>query len=501
MKLTQKQALKKWDAMVKSLQKATPVDMNESAVEQSKRKERLANNPVEALYYYFPTWFPGKFAKWQKRYIKKFWDNPVISISLMVHRDGSKTTLTQGLLVIAAVNDKIGNIIYTSKTQDAAMEMIRPIRLQFEANDRLKHDFGDLRSYGAWADDKFVLKTGISFRALGKGQSPRGTKEEEKRPDTIICDDIDDDEEVLNATRLDKSWDWMMGALYGAFSIDKNKRFVVLNNRISKDCLVYRASLRADYTETINLLDKNGKPTWPERFTLSQCRYMIEQMGTRMSQREYFNNPITEGKVFKNEWIQHKKMPKLSWYQYLVAYLDPSFKNRKTADHKALILIGLKGGEYHVLKAYCANASIAEMISWHYELDQYAKAQSGSINYWMEEVFLQDLLYDDFNKAAEKYGYRIPVRGDKRKKPDKDTRISATSGDFERGSVYFNEAEKENHHMQELIEQFQLFEMGKNGIKKDGPDAFEGGRHLLQEMVFISQPPASGPRRPHSKRY
>ncbi|MGD1960546.1 MAG: hypothetical protein ACFB2Y_16925 [Fulvivirga sp.] len=494
MKQTSKQALKRWDDLVKGLKKQTPVDLNEPKAAQLKRKERLLRRWDQFMYYYFPNYCRAHFSKWHKRMAGKIINEGKIYLVRKIHRDGAKTTFTQMLVIYLAVRGDIENLLWVSKTYDAAEEMLRPIRLQFEGNDRLKHDFGDQKTYGTWSDGKFVLASGISFRALGKGQSPRGTKEEEKRPDIIICDDIDDDEEVLNEQRLNKSWDWMTGALYGSFSITGNKRFIVLNNRIAKDCLVERASQKADNTETVNLLDKEGKPSWPERFSLADCLYMIEKMGTRLSQREYFNNPIIEGKVFKEEWIQFKKLPRLSQYAYLVAYLDPSFKNKRTADHKALLLIGLYKGEYHIIKAYCANASIAEMIGWHYELNDYLRSQGITAHWFMEEVFLQDLLYDDFNAAGLSRGYRIPVQGDTRKKPDKDSRISATSGDFERGSVYFNAAEQENHHMKELYEQFLLFEMGKNGIKKDGPDAWEGGRFKLQELVFTAQPPVVGKR-------
>ena len=501
MKATNKQALKRWDELVKSIKKSTPVDLHETSTDQAQRKERLLKNWEEFMPYYFPNYCQAKFSRWHRRMAKKVIHQGRLYLVRKIHRDGAKTTFMQMLAIYLAVKEEIQNLLWVSKTNDAAQEMIRPIRLNFESNQRLINDFGDMRTYGEWSDDKFVLTTGISFRALGKGQSPRGTKEEEKRPDMIVCDDIDDDEEVLNEIRLNKSWDWMTGALYGSFSITGNKRFIVLNNRIAKDCLVERAAAKADNIETVNLLGPDGKPTWPERFTLDDCQYMIQKMGTRLSQREYFNNPITEGKVFLNEWLPYKKLPKLNRYQHLVAYLDPSFKNKKTADHKALLLIGLYQGEYHIIKAYCANASIAQMIAWHYDLDAYLKQEGATAHWYMEEVFLQDLLYDDFNEASIQYGYPIPVQGDTRQKPDKDSRISATSGDFERGKVFFNLSEKDNHHMKELHEQFLLFEMGKNGIKKDGPDAWEGGRFKLQQLVFTAQPPIVGQRAKNKYNY
>ena len=103
---------------------------------------------------------------------------------------------------------------------------------------------------------------------------------------------------------------------------------------------------------------------------------------------------------------------------------------------------------------------------------------------WMEEVFLQDLLYKDFAEVAKTKG-PLPLQGDTRKKPDKDSRIESISGYFERGNVIFNEDEKESHHMLELHEQFFAFEPGVK-TKKDGPDAMEGGMWKLNQMIGLN---------------
>lgn len=494
MRISEKQKLLNWDRFVKDTMRATPIDRSEAVEKKITRKKNLEDDWEAFMLYYFPQFCKAKFARWQKRYVKRVLQGGKKYIVRKIHRDGAKTTFTQMLVIYLMCRGKFKNLLWVSKSNDGAMEMLRAVRLQLEANQRLINDYGEFKTLGAWTDDKFVTRQGVSFRAIGKGQSPRGAKEEENRPDVIICDDIDDDEEVLNKTRLDKSWDWMTGALFGCFSVDGDILFLVLNNKIAKDCLVERASEVADDSETVNLLDENGNVTWPERFSLEDCQYMIKKMGTRLSQREYFNNPITEGKNFKSEWIQHKPMKSLKDYSVLLSYLDPSFKSGKHADHKALILLGLCKGEIHVIKAWCAKASVAEMIEWHYQLKSYLDSESAVADMYMEEVFLQSLLYKDFYEASVAKGFAIPIRGDTRKKPDKDSRIGALAGYFERGQWYFNDLEKENHHMQQLVEQFILFEQGSNGVKKDGPDACEGGLYLAQQKIIHRVPPVIGKR-------
>jgi phage terminase large subunit-like protein len=509
-----KQQLTDWEQHVKNIKSSTPIVLNEKPEERKARIDRLLNDPLAFMNYYFPSSASSEFASFHKRAVTEVENNHTkkFSFGWAIARDHAKTTFWQMFSIYIALKGWYGKdcpFLWVSKTYDQAAEMVSFIRLEFEHNNRLINDYGDLRTVGQWTDDKIVLKTGASWKALGKGQSPRGTKNKDRRPKVIIIDDIDDDEEVLNESRLDKSHDWIWGALFGAFDIKGSHLFVMLNNLIGKDSLMSRSlyghpekgqNLKFDYSEVINILDKKGKPSW-SRYTLEECNAMIRKMGTRLANKEYFNNPVIEGKVFKQDWIRYKQLMPLHHYKYLVAYLDPSFKNKKTSDNKSLILVGLYKAEYHIIKVYCAKASVNEMIEWHYDLDAFLKRHNASAHFYMEEVFLQDLLYEDFKKVAIEKGYPIPLHGDTRKKPDKDSRISACSGDFERGNVYFNIEEKENHHMVELHEQFTLFEMGKNGIAKDGPDSYEGAKEKLKTLVFTEDKPLHGRRQKSKNTY
>ncbi len=55
---------------------------------------------------------------------------------------------------------------------------------------------------GAWETGEFTCQSGCSFRAIGAGQSPRGTRNKNFRPDCILIDDIDTDEECRNPERI-----------------------------------------------------------------------------------------------------------------------------------------------------------------------------------------------------------------------------------------------------------------------------------------------------------
>ena len=360
-------------------------------------------------------------------------DNPTIFATLAFSRDHAKSVLLMMIIILLYRRGEINNFLLVSYNAENAMDLIRPIKIQFETNQRLIHDFGILKGPSQWTNEKFITTDGVVFRSIGTGQNPRGARDEEDRPDFILFDDADDDELCRNPARLDKSWEWLMGALFGCFSIKGNKRFIGVGNIIAKDSIMVRASRKSDFHLQINILrnttrdlseeihyhknllakeedenqikllkmalgylDRKMIPSWHQRFTLLEVCYMIEKMGYRLSQREYFNNPLTEGKVFKKEWFQFGKMPNLRQLRFKLSYLDPGFKKTKSADTKSWILMGLHEGKYYILKAFCGVGSINEMIMWGYEIQDYLNRKNAAAPMWMEEVFLQDLLYKDF---------------------------------------------------------------------------------------------------------
>ena len=78
----------------------------------------------------------------------------------------------------------------TSATNDGARKLLNQYRAQFEANERLKYFYGNLIG-DKWTEDYFTLSTRVSFMAMGWGQSPRGVKMDEVRPDVLLMDDYD----------------------------------------------------------------------------------------------------------------------------------------------------------------------------------------------------------------------------------------------------------------------------------------------------------------------
>ena len=376
-------------------------------------------------------------------------------------------------------------MLLVSNTQEKALELLLPLQLNLEHNLRLKQDFGEQKTGSRrWEQGNFVCADGSSFRALGAGQSPRGSRNEAERPDFILIDDIDTDEESRNPARSEKKWQWVEQALFPAMSITGRKRFLVVGNIISLHGCIARAMQKADSVEQINILDDTGKPTWASRYSPEQVAYMLSKISYASAQKEYFNNPISEGSVF--EKMQYAPPPPLSEFPFLVCYTDPSYTENARSDYKATVLVGQKEGTYYILKAFVEQTTIAKMVAWHYEIAEYVNDQT-AVYYHIEASFLQDVFLQAFQNEGT-----LPIQADYRHKPDKFHRIEALLEPLNRrGKLLLNEAEKLDTGMQRLAEQFRAFEPNPlGGVHDDAPDAVEGAVFILNQHLRMLQPKA-----------
>ena len=234
----------------------------------------------------------------------------------------------------------------------------------------------------------------------------------------------------------------------------------------------------ADKAEVINIRDKNGISSWPEKNTEEQIDRVLSKISWASQQKEYFNTPIVQGKVFTK--LHYGKMRPVQDYKFLIAYTDPSYKRK--GDYKATALIGRYKDEYHVIRMRCQQCTTAQMLDWNYEIQ---KEFGGKvpIYYYIEWPWIDDPLRMEIMAANIRHGISIHPKADERKKPDKFHRIESALEPINRmAKLIFNEAEKDSEHMVNAEGQF-LALSPTSRAKDDAPDAVEGGKWVLDSKT------------------
>lgn len=113
-------------------------------------------------------------------------------------------------------------------------------------------------------------------------------------------------------------------------------RFIMVGNLISKTSVLANiAKTKGVHVSVIKAVDTNGEPVWKEKWTKGEALAYRDFVGYRAWEKEMMHNPIVDGSIFRNEWIRFKRLPKLSKYEMLVCYTDPSFKSTTSNDYKA----------------------------------------------------------------------------------------------------------------------------------------------------------------------
>lgn len=508
----EQKAYQEWLDLCDLIKKATTLPPEVYEAEQEKRIAELRGNFIKFCKYYFPHYCVDDFGWFHKKAAKEILSDPNAFAILEWAREHAKSVFADVMIpMFLYCNDQLTGFVVASANQDKAADLLSDLQAEFEVNQRLIHDYGYMVNEGSWRDGAFMTKDGVGFWAFGRGQSPRGIRKAANRPNYAVVDDIDDKVIVRNEQRVRDAVDWVLEDLYGALSI-KGARLVIAGNRIHKKSIlahlvgdiepgdpkrqgIIHIKVFAIENKRHNKADsKSGRPAWKERYTLKMLDAKMTKMGYRASRREYFHEHIEEGLIFQHDWIQWQKTLRLDRYDGIIVYCDPSFKDTKKSDYKAIVALGKFGKYVDVLKAWVRQGTATAMVKVFY--DWFEEYGNGT-RYYMEANFLQDLLLDEFTIEGEKRDYQMPIRADKRSKDNKEARIENLSPLFERGLIRFNEAERQSPDMQTLISQFLAFPYGHD----DGPDAMEGGVFLLQGMGRSSKfKPRSGKYRRRSKR-
>lgn len=490
-----KQRYAEWQEHCKRVQSLTDLSalVNESPVQKDKRIKRLQKDYAAFCEYYFPHFLTlrdkttGEVirtvhnAPFHNSAALKVKNTPNLKAVFKWPRGHAKSThfdIFLPLWLMFQPKRLINVMVVVGKSEESAIGLLSDIQAELEFNQRIIADFGEQKAVGNWQEGQFVTQSDVAFFARGRGQSPRGLRYKEARPDYIVIDDLDDDELCRNEKRVKDLTDWVKEALFGALDVGRG-RFIMVGNLISKNSVLANiAATKGVYVSEIKAVDKDGEPVWKEKWTKQEAEEAAAFMGYRSWQKEMMHNPIKDGTIFRHDWIRYKKVLPLHKYEMLVCYTDPSFKSTTANDYKASRLWGKIGNELHLIDCYVRQDTVSGMVRWLYNLYE-SLPENVSVRFFMEANFMQDIILDEFTTEGNLRGYQLPILPDKRKKPEKIQRIEAISPLWERGFVFYNEALKDTSDMQVGIEQTLSLERGSR-VHDDAPDADEGAIWYLQ---------------------
>lgn len=437
--------------------------------------ERTLENFFYFVYNYLPHYFTNKKASFQKSIINILEsDNKYIAIA--APRGFSKSTIVSFAYIIwSVIKKKYKFIIIVSATDEIADDISNCIKKEIETNLRIKRDFNiDIKS-GSKGD--FITKNNIRIISRGKRQALRGFRHNEHRPDLIILDDIEKDEEASSSCVVRKTLLLIFKSLVP--SLSPNGKIIIIGTIIQKNCCLDHIINRS-YWKTLRLsaltMDKDGieRSIWENRFSTKFLQEKKRAMGNLEFNTEYQNlssytdnNAIfTESMIVVGE-SENKRS---------VLFIDPSVGGNK-GDFKCCIMV--RG----CISKIEIHTAIFEKLSDHIFftkiMELYKNNEKDILAVGIESNGFQKYFINEFSYFMRTNNMILPIKMI-HNSLKKEIRIMKLLQFFESKKIVFNET----FILSEAGDIFkeQLLRFPDKKINDDGPDALSSGIDLLLNM-------------------
>jgi predicted phage terminase large subunit-like protein len=366
-----------------------------------------------------------------------------------------------------------------------------------------------------WRSDVILTSTDIKVEAIGCGKKIRGRKHRNWRPDLIVCDDLENDENVRTPEQRKKLADWFYKAVSKAG--DDYTDIIYIGTLLHYDSLLakilknpsyqsvkYKAvisfSKRTDlwdsweeiYTDLANdnreqeALDffelfkedmlEGTEVLWEDKLTYYDLMVMKVSEGDASFNSEEQNEPINpDDCMFNPEWFDYYNEVEIDFKDQrfdFIGFVDPSLGKNRKSDLSTIICIAkdkMTGYMYILISDIDRrhpDVIITDILNWEVWLrNTYGR---GFKIFGCETNQFQWFLKEELAKASAKAGLYLPIE-EVNQTGNKVMRIQTLQPDIKNRYIKFNPKHKK------LIEYVQFFPMAAND---DPPDALEACRTL-----------------------
>lgn len=179
-------ALREWAVFYEAGLRRRNSDVNLTQAQIARERARLEADPVEWIKFFFPEYCKFEFADFQTKAIRRCIKNEEWFEVLSWARGLAKSTTVMFIVMYLTLTGRKCNVMMASATQDSATRLLDPYKKQFEENALIRAYYGVQVNPGNWCAEEFVAKCGCSFRAVGAGNAPRGSRNGAIRPGCAV---------------------------------------------------------------------------------------------------------------------------------------------------------------------------------------------------------------------------------------------------------------------------------------------------------------------------
>lgn len=232
----------------------------------------------------------------------------VSSAAIAAPRNHAKSTaLTHDYILANVLFRSHDYVILISATEEMAIEHLGDIANELRENEALIADF-KIKEFATDQKTDIIVECldGHQFRILARGaeQKIRGRKWRGTRPGLIVCDDLEDDEQVESADRRKKLRNWFFRACKQALRDGGQIR--VHGTILHEDSLLNRITRNKTWATRVYKahagFDDFTEILWPEKFPEERLRALRAELVAEGDaagySQEYLNDPFDNDEAY-----------------------------------------------------------------------------------------------------------------------------------------------------------------------------------------------------------
>lgn len=489
MKAENKQAIERYRQKLALIKSGASVNPFETPEERQSVIERAKKDVRFFVSEFFPHYATSESADFQIDLAKRVLKNKKCRELVRWGRGLAKSVWCDTLIPMWLwVNGETVNMLIVGNNEKKAIQLLSDIQAEFEANPKLIHYFGEQKLAGSWTDGDFRTKDGRFIGwAIGMGMDARGFRKQSQRPNYIVCDDLEDKDTVKNPQRQDEIVKWIGSSLLKTMDGD-TRRFLNANNDPFPRSIQNELEKKHPnwHLHLVKAYDKvTYKPAWPQKYDKNYYKE-IEGDGILDAYAEYLHEPHVEGKIFRNDQIQWKKLPSLNHFTAICGHWDIAYAGNPDSDFNAVRVWGLYQGEFYYIDSFVRQSKMKEAVQW---MCDFKKALPPSVTvhwtfeaqFWNDEVkrTIKEVEADNQDKNSKEIFSLNLVKVDtpRQKKYD---RILQLQPYYQNGRIYYNEKKQGHNYTQVGLVQLFGIEPGYR-THDDAPDADEQAIKRLEK--------------------
>lgn len=421
-----------------------------------------------------------------------------VNMATAAPRGEAKSTLVSQLLTVyCLITQKKRYALIVMDSINQAYPMLESIKVELEFNQRLKIDFPEVAGQGrVWQATTILTKANQKVEIAGSGKRLRGLRHGAYRPDLVILDDIENDEQVRSAEQRDKLHDWLKKTVLPLGVPGEKMDVIYIGTILHYDSVLNRtlsskawmtakfkalkkmpddmalwdkweafylnegeAVADAFYFANQAAMDKGAEVSWAARPLLALMKIRARD-GHATFDAEYQNDPVSgSDAIFANSVQFWTELP--SDLMYFGA-VDPSLGKAGANRDPSAILVG--GYQRSTGKLYVVEAQIKKRVPDLIIEDVIRLHKQYRCQRWfVETVQFQEFLKDELVKRSAQQGSPVPATAIK-PNTDKMLRIESLQPHIANGLILLHSTQSA------LIAQLRHFPKADHD---DGPDALE----------------------------